>query len=212
MDNFIKKFDNIISLGCNCAPKKFIDQYKKQEFLFFDYVGSSMWSINELINNNFNDIFNINDYQEVELNQNFKCVINKKFYIRFLHDLEKNINNFSFFSEKYNRRKLRFLKLLNESKNILFIRLEDCIIKKYSDIYKDKYPYDEFYYMNQFIHIIKNKFPKLNFHVLYFNSQFNKIVDNIIFIKINILDINWNNCNEIFNNAINDNISFFLPK
>ena len=67
MDIILKHF-NICSIGYDCSIKRFISQYIDCELNVFDYIGTPMWSINELILNNFNDITNIN-YRGSDINK-----------------------------------------------------------------------------------------------------------------------------------------------
>ena len=55
MDTYLKlTFDKVISIGSNCYPKCFIQaSLYGGETEFFDYIGTSMWSINELLVNDF---------------------------------------------------------------------------------------------------------------------------------------------------------------
>ena len=56
MQDFVKNFDDIISLGNNCYPKMYLERYLniKKEYDFFDYIGTPMWSIVKLLKNNCN--------------------------------------------------------------------------------------------------------------------------------------------------------------
>jgi hypothetical protein len=130
----------LLSLGSNCNVKKYLDKIRPNNpTQFFDYIGTSMWGINELIANDFTDMFNINDFESIKTNIKYGDIItNKKYYLRFLHDL-KNINfnkpkilnynnnihickasNFIECQHKYERRSERFIELLHSSNKILF--------------------------------------------------------------------------------------------
>ena len=68
MDLLFNKY-TLISLGYNCNIKKYIDSIRlNNPTHFFDYIGTSMWGINELILHNFTDIFNINDFIKIRTN------------------------------------------------------------------------------------------------------------------------------------------------
>ena len=114
----------IYSLGYNCCVKRYIDTIsKKGATNLFDYIGSSMWAINKLFENDFQDLFDINMYKNMEITPNYNVITNEKYYFRFLHDL-KTMDNFKKFKESYERRIIRFKEDLNNKNKILFIRLE----------------------------------------------------------------------------------------
>ena len=177
----------LLSLGSNCNVKKYIDTIKPNNpTQFFDYIGTSMWAINELIENDFTDIFNKDDFENMRTNTKYgNIVTNKKYYLRFLHDL-KNIdhdktkvytinnnihvckaNNFAECKDKYDRRRQRFIDILTSSNKILFIRLEednrDRIIY---DIYKDKLQKSELEYTFDLSNTLKRKYTSLDFMIL----------------------------------------------
>ena len=83
-----EKYDKIISLGCNCFIKFFLKHIEyEQETHFFDYIGCPMWSVHELIKNNFSDVFNIEEYKnEYTLIGLPKIVTNSRYNLKFKHD------------------------------------------------------------------------------------------------------------------------------
>jgi hypothetical protein len=196
----------LISLGYNCNIKKYIDSIRPNiQTQFFDYIGTSIWGINELIMHNFTDIFNIDDFIKIRTNIRYNEIItNKKYYIRFLHDL-KNIennknkifnynnaihvckkNNFDECKEKYERRSQRFIEMLNSSNKILFIRLQEdvkCIIE--NDIIKNKIKKSELEYTFELSNTLKNMYPKLEFLIITISKENNQYYkdNNIIVIK-----------------------------
>ena len=78
--------NNVISLGYNCFFKKFLKIKLKinKETNFFDNIGTSMWSINELLLNDFQDFFIPEYYKQLEIknNSNPNFLSNTKYYIR----------------------------------------------------------------------------------------------------------------------------------
>ena len=76
MQNLIPQYDTVISIGGNCFPMFYIHKYiKESELLFFDHVGSSMWSIQDVISNDWKDLLDANKY-ELKNSLNFKDMIN----------------------------------------------------------------------------------------------------------------------------------------
>jgi hypothetical protein len=185
-----KNYTKFISLGYNCFPKKFLkEKIEDRETDYFDYVGTSMWTINELIKNNFyegtNQLYNKDDYTNLIIKVNNKKIVrkvvtNKKYYLRFLHDLEEKDlveeEKFKTFVEKYNRREKRFMEMLdtqnNNKGNILFIRLEELksnriIYREHKSIMKIK----EIKQIKEFNKIIKSKWENLRYKIIYLSTS-----------------------------------------
>ena len=201
----------ILSLGGNCFIKKYLNYIGvNQETNFFDYIGSSMWSINELFENDFSNLFNLDEYENFEIKKNVKLVTNKRYYLIFKHDFSKKYSIKSLFlkfTEKYTRRINRLKDLLLNEKKIIFIRLEESLIDRiiYKE-YEDKFKKSEFDYLKDFINIIKNKYPNLDFEIIYISSQENDIKENNIkIINLNNEILDWNNCAIKINNLFLSN-------
>ena len=203
----------LLSLGSNCNVKKYIDTIKPNNpTQFFDYIGTSMWAINELIENDFSDIFNKDDFENMRTSTKYGSIItNKKYYIRFLHDL-KNIdndktrvltinnnihvckaNNFTECKDKYDRRIIRFINILNSSNKVLFIRIEeDNRNRIINDIYKDKLQKSELEYTFDLSNTLKRKYSSLDFMILVISFNHDTIYyleHNVIILKmIDIID------------------------
>jgi hypothetical protein len=196
--DFILSFDKIISLGCNCYVKMFLDSIKhKSETQFFDYIGSSMWAINDLFKDDFSDLFG-NGMDDIEkkkiLYSDTYILTHKKYYLRFKHDFNQNYNSgikeniksedFNKFSKKYGRRKERLINILNEDKEtLLFIRYEENQenrIKYFGD------KKSEIEYIYEFIDIIKQKYPLKKFCILFLSYTMendDKREENLIILK-----------------------------
>jgi hypothetical protein len=204
--NITKLFENydLISLGYNCFPKLFITKLIKKETHLFDYVGSSTWSILKLLENNFENFLNKKFYYYP--NETFiphdssYNITNKEYYLRFIHDNDflKNDENWNEFYNKYTRRINRFNELLKSDKNLLFFYLEDTIfrlemlyeeIKQYYPTNKENYEIEqsklEQSRMFEIVDILKKKYNKYNFKIIYFSNLIEKTYynNNIIFIK-----------------------------
>lgn len=178
MNNIFENY-KIISLGYDCTIK--MTWCKNQETHFFDYIGSSMWSINKLLQNKFEDSLNLDLFKNIEILNGMYSMTNKKYYLRFHHDFkftaqigqvkkmtmripEEIKDNFV---EKYTRRINRFYDLLNGNEKVLFIRKEEDLNRiKYPE-YNEYIKYSEIYYIKQFIKIIQEKFPKLKFKIIF---------------------------------------------
>ena len=213
------KNDTLISLGYNCCIKRFFDSIVPKETNFFDYIGTSMWAITELFENNFQDIFNTEYYKQIEIleNQPITFLSNTKYYIRFLHDLEcnsvdSNPKLFLEFKSKYERRIKRLDELINSSNKTIFIRYEESLDNRI--IYKEfeeKIKINEYEYVKKFSSIIKSKYPNKKFKIIYLTKtleESNDIENNILLLNISNYTFDWVNCVEEITKIFNDKYDF----
>lgn len=171
--------NNLVSIGYNCFFKKFLmtKMMFKKETHFFDNIGTSMWAINELLLNDFDDFFNHEYYKniQIKINNDTNFLSNIKYYIRFPHDLEvskfnNNYNNGYFinFINTYRRRKTRLYDFLTNCKKVIFLRLEEDNEERiFYPEYEEKFKKTEFENLIFFTEIIKKKFHNLNFVVIF---------------------------------------------
>ena len=190
----MSKIDKYISIGFSCGPKFFISTVQDENYYVFDHIGTSMWSIIELINNNFKD-FSSKQYMTImHITKDDKPMYtNTKYYVRFLHEQIKKKFDFKNFKNKYDRRIGRFFKLLEDygknNKILCFLRTEENHINRIiPDEHKDKYDEPEYYYLCEFSNLIKNKYPMMKFVIIYINysekSDFDKDNNIICFSKM----------------------------
>ena len=174
MDNIVHN----ISLGVDCTHKLYFNSTNKsKETHVFEWTGCSMWSINELIQNNFANM--LEKYQIIKTkifdHRDLRVFTHKKYYLRLMHEFDNNIdtipiNKFNEFSKKYERRIKRFTDLLSSDTSILFWRLEEKRENRIIyDEYKEKFVNDELTEIKKFSEYLKKTYPQLKFHVLYFN-------------------------------------------
>lgn len=198
LDKLFSVSDNLISLGYNCFFKKFLKTKFKfnKETNFFDNIGTSMWSINELLLNDFEDFFSPTHYKQIKIknNSNANFLSNTKYYIRFIHDLEIKKFDYNYdgkyfndFVSRYSRRKDRLYNLLTNNNKAIFFRLEEENENRiiYPE-YEDKNKISEFDNLLIFTEIIRNKFPNLIFSIIYVS----RILDTKIYSSNNIIVIN----------------------
>lgn len=236
MAGFIKRnYSNIISLGSNCFFKMYISHLKiSKETNYFDYIGSSMWAIVDLIKNDELDkVFDKKeDFENMRImskGDDKYIITNRKYYLRFKHNFKQDYQNFTNTSleddklfnnvkESYNRRSERLINQFNNfdsnSKPILFLRYEeendDRIIH---EEYKDKNKKSEFNYLIEFSNLLKIKYKNLKFHILFFttNQKENLFLkdENIILINIKNKNlIKWDTCCKDFDKIFRDNDVF----
>lgn len=208
----LKKNYKFISLGYNCCFKKYIqNKIIKQETQLFDYIGTPMWAINEIVENNFNsdELCKGENYQKIEIYEKSdkKILVNIKYFIRIIHeitDINDNLIN------QMKRRCERLHNIFKNTKKIIFLRYEEKMDKKEFPEYKEKYETKELDYIKQFANLIKFKYPQLEFKIIYVSIT----EDNNIFKEYNLLVINtkinidYNNCLVEFSNLFN-NCNYF---
>lgn len=160
MKRLINKFDQVCSLGYNCYPKLYLNDKKIcKETNFFDYIGTSVWSIVELINNDFDGMFDKSNYKIMNIDRSKDTeflVVNEKYFIRCKHEFKKTLDKkfdpekideyeideeeLDNFIEKMKRRKERFMNLLVSNESVIFLRYEEDTAKRQHLIkYKDKF-------------------------------------------------------------------------
>lgn len=223
--NIYKLFEttgNIISIGFNCFCNKFLKTKLmfKKETNFFDNIGISMWTINELLTNDFDDFFNPTHYKKIQIrtNENYNFLTNVKYYVRFPHDLEtmgENVNDkcFKDFVDKYSRRKTRLYDLLTNSKKLIFLRLEEDDKERivYQE-YEDKLKKTEFENLLIFTQIIRNKFPNLNFVVIFISKTMETNIydsNNLIVLNKGKYELtNWKKTQDEIQNVLLSNYDY----
>ena len=220
--NFIRSFDKIISLGSNCYVKMFLDSVNfKTETQFFDFIGSSMWAINELFKENFNDLFEdgIDSLEKKRImcsGDDQYILTHKKYYLRFKHDFKQNFDSeikeniktsdFKNVRDKYERRKERLIDILkDDKKTLLFIRYEE---EQQDRIKYGEDKKSEIEYIYEFIEIIKQKYPSKKFCILFLSHTMDnddKRNENLIILK-NVKRINiWTESSKKIRNTIEQN-------
>jgi hypothetical protein len=186
-----------ISLGYNCYIKRFLDKHgKRGETNLFDWLGTSMWAINELFKQDFQGAFDPDKYVDMHITPGRWIPTHSDYYIRALHDKPQDLQ------EKCLRRWERMHQLLNTTKaKVMFIRLEEDVegrIRHHK--YRQYNRYDELHYIGEFIEVIKNKYPTLNFTILFISWRcdscyFKHRGIEVIIVKFGgIRTLKWENC------------------
>jgi hypothetical protein len=175
-----------ISLGYNCHVKVFIDRLGEREeraYLHqpFDWIGTPMWSICEIIESDFADMAN---REMIPLRAKFTDKpdlfrVHSRYNLTFQHDFGKDVqtipeSKWADVSEKYARRIERWKNTLDSGKHILFIRLEMDFAHRiqYPEFQR---PHDEKHYVEHFAELMKEK--KIPFTVLFLTTSFPKGFD-----------------------------------
>jgi hypothetical protein len=192
--NEIFKHYKILSLGCNCYARLYLTSLKiLQETHFFDYIGSSMWAINELIENNFEDCVNMKFFKKLLIVEGKSMIINTKFYLRFPHDFKipgKFYNNdvIREFQLKYKRRVERFERCLKNEQKIVFIRIEESRDRVKYEEYEDKMARREIEYVVEFVEILKRKYPGLWFKIIFISRvEETEMMDDVLVLHSDVV-------------------------
>jgi len=221
--HILSKYTKTLSLGSTCFTKKFMLSIGiNQETDYFDYIGTPIWAMTDLIKNNKLDkIFHYHDYKNIKILNDKEDSYNITYIPHFLifkHDFAQSHKQFtqplSFvqfndFKAKYTRRALRFYHSLHHCNSILFIRYEQYKNYIIHDMYKDKYEKNELTQLCEFSFMLKEKYPNLKFNILFFYSNVeNSYYDNIhnILILKNTKILTYENCHEKIHEICTENI------
>ena len=125
-----------ISLGHNCFPRMYIETIYKQSYprLPFDYIGTPMWGINHILQDNFKTFASksVLDIRELYVNNTDLYLLNPTYMFTFIHDhnykdndrIRKIPNNtYNTIENDYLRRIERWNTLLKSGTKLLFFRL-----------------------------------------------------------------------------------------
>jgi hypothetical protein len=183
--NLIKtSFTHIVSLGCNCFPKQWLNKKKlpPAEFLPFDWVGSSMWSITNLIRTGFED-FPSSELKHIRVIEGLNTILtDTKHYIRFLHEIRKDIPS------KYPRRAKRLMEILDDTNNkILFLRMEEDFRNRLPIAGLPHILEDEEIHLDAFVTCLREKC--VSFRIIYINSSIDRDDDDhVLYLKTDPLN------------------------
>jgi len=191
--NLFPQYDMLISIGGNCFPMFYLRKYVKQsELLFFDHIGSSMWSIKDIIDNDWKDILDISKYELKQiLNTNTNLIItHNEYYLRFVHDAKCLTDVNSIFMSKISRRLQRFEQSVRNAKNLLLIRIQEDTTHRIN-YHPDKLPDSEI--MLSFISLLKTKYGCTSITIIFINTEQNGWNNDktILYVKVRSLKINW---------------------
>ena len=199
------KYDLIVSIGAACSCTETLRAKNLQIYSYpFDWLaGSNFINRVKIINNNFENWFNIEDLKfKGTRKYPMPCDIylNTRTNILFNHD-------FPIFSpleilygevkEKYDRRINRFLYQISNSKNVLFVYLERPDLKEDTSTEEIKEGYE----------LLKNRFPSVDINILYLsnarevdykNRKIINISDNIVRI-----DFDYDGYDKKYPNVVN---------
>ena len=102
-----------VSIGEWCIASMCLQQLGlRNGNYYFDYIFSEIYSVLKIINNNFTNHFNKNDFKKSIIDGR-GVLQNSSTSFVYPHDLQNDLANFETVQEKYNRRAQRVLGLIN---------------------------------------------------------------------------------------------------
>lgn len=142
----------------------------------FDWIGTPMWSVNEIVENNFADLINRETIKPRRryVSEPTRLLTHDKYNVVYLHDFGKNIDQINEETWKkaedgYKRRIERWNSALSSGYSILFIRLEqdkkDRI--EYPEFERERGS-DELYQIQRFSESMKSR--GVNYMILFLST------------------------------------------
>lgn len=223
----------VVSLGFTCYPKMFIKHFQNSQTHFFDWIGSSSWSILLLLQNDFKQLFKPYDMMVYR-----NMITNSRYYLRFMHDFNNinvakakkgNLNIPRHIKQKYRRRAKRFKELIsNVYHPTVFIYYEECDRRRPATLYdsiKHRFPPTlENYEQEQhklerqniitFSNLLTTKYQRTNYLIIYFTTQLQTqyeydTTNKIVYLQIptEINTIKGKDAHTIFRDTILKNIT-----
>jgi len=165
-----------VSLGFSCHTKVYIEELLATRMIRqpFDWIGCPMWSICELLKNDFKDFTVPEKLKPLKrfIGDHKDYLTHIDYNIVFVHDYGKQFHHISDethkkVSEDYVRRVERWNELLNSRNHILFIRLETDGRKRIQRPQFDR-PGAEYDYLKEFSQILQAKDVK--FSIVYLST------------------------------------------
>ena len=205
MDCFTKNRDIlnhhlVVSLGYNCYIKRFMSYLDiSRETDIFDYVGTPMWAINQLIESDFKDLDESDDGLQDSVFQHLniyghRVVTNMQYYMRFAHDLKEpsDVKNKEFCA-KLGRRIERFRQHLQTDKGLIFLRLQEKQSGR-TVLHRERYCNSEYEETVRFAKLIGER-VKCPYLVVYINKDLDAYDQGVLAIKAVDCDRwSWHNC------------------
>ena len=214
-----------ISIGGNCYMKRWTEYVGvSQETHFFDYIGTRGYSLYQLLSRDFHGLFEYSKYGVMRILQKEPgtFISHHTYFLSFAHSFPGNaLTPFAFqrFASQYTRRLGRLKEILRGSgRPILFLRLEESK-ERYDDPYYRSVSegIGEFEYLRRFSRLVMEKYPQLNYKILFVNSlpeyvdkgSFYLEEDRIIMIPKGGIDPNhWSTCHLDLSKIMIKNYSF----
>ena len=159
---------HIVSLGFNCFPAAYIKKcpyYIYKETQLFDTIGTSMWSINKLIEERFEGILAQSNFKDlVHREGEGTTATNTRYNLRFKHDLDSAVQaRFPLFQAKIRRRIPRLESIFRSASELLLIRYQEIQTRR---IHHGPIT-DEYAELCRFAALLRSKYGQHNFVIVY---------------------------------------------
>ena len=172
----LNKYDKILSLGSTCTFSVLFSLKNFQRSLFDSNLFTPMWSISNLLLNNFTDFLCDIEYGKFCDGVNGIMLYDKKYAIRIVGN-DPNSHECKLFCEVMNTKAVEFMELLKTlSGNVLFLRHQEPSYHKYygkrldNPDFASYYEKPELHYVKEFSKIIKDINPNISFKILYMSD------------------------------------------
>lgn len=164
---------HIVSLGSNCYPAAYIKarlQPVNKETQLFDTIGTSVWSINKLIEERFEGIVDRHNFKDRQhLEGGGLIATNVRYNLRFLHDLDAAIQARSLsFQAKVLRRVQRLEGIFREAAQLLLIRYQE---NQQGRIQYRVGSVDEYGDLCRFAALLRSTYGTRNFVIVYLTAD-----------------------------------------
>ena len=209
---------HIVSLGSNCYPATYIRAVlnsinKTKETQLFDMVGTSMWSINQLIENRFEGIMDHHLFKDiVHMEGGGTIVTNTRYNLRFKHDLDFAIQarRSLSFQAKVNRRIPRLEGIFRDAKQLLLIRYQEIQVRRI----QHGPVTDEYEELCRFTTILRSHYHQRNYVIVYITTGSDGWDEEhrILSVHTNALDSPYEGCADRISGLISPHLPFLRSK
>jgi len=222
MNNVFQQPDAIpVSLGSNCYVAMMIEEWGKADNVWyerqvFDWLGSSMWAICDLMDADFADLTRRTMIvpRQRYMYKPDKLLSHLRYNVVFQHEFTDNTpptdEAWAKFEEKYARRIQRFRLLLDRSaktgKKLFFVRLEKATHARihYPEFDQE---HDETFFLEYFAEQMRQR--GVNFHILYLTTSApTDYKNNIIYVHYTLNTAKYSTGLEQLRDVVYDNIQF----
>ena len=208
---------HIISLGSNCYPATYIRALlnsinEAKETQLFDTIGTSMWSINQLIENRFEAILDRHLFKDLVHREGDRAIVtNTRYNLRFKHDLESAIQSRSLsFQAKVNRRIPRLEGIFRDAKQLLLIRYQEIQVRRiqHGPIT------DEYEELCRFTTILRSHYHQRNYVIVYITTGSDGWDEEhrILSVHTDALDSPYEGCADRLSGLISPHLPFLRSK
>lgn len=189
------------SLGFNCFCARYIRKINSDGATkFFDFKGSTMKGIIDLINNRF---VGHRDFEYIIDNDGDGTAVNKKYGLKFFHELPripaKYIDTYypsqEIILEFINKSAIKLKRFLEyrTANTMIFFRMEHRLHS------------EEYSQVEEFSRLVSSINPKLKFLIIYFSpNKDNSYCSDYSILTLKVEPMVWENCEEILGKTLND--------